>query len=198
MACNKTASYCLRGIVISAMVGLLAACGADLPGSHLLDDANQYAAHLAAVTIRNFHVVDAHVYRGGRPTLVEVAQLKDLGVRTILSLETYAVEPWEGFNEQQETAKLGMNFERIAMSPLPYPEPSVTQINDALKVLMDPDMQPVFVHCYHGSDRTGVTVGAYRIVADGWTVDSAISEIEIIGHSSSLYNYWDNLLYDIH
>ena len=36
---------------------------------------------------------------------------------------------------------------------------------------------PFFVHCQHGSDRTGVCIAAYRIVVQGWTKQDAIREM---------------------
>jgi protein tyrosine/serine phosphatase len=36
---------------------------------------------------------------------------------------------------------------------------------------------PVFVHCAHGSDRTGCLVGIWRVVNDGWGYDEAYAEM---------------------
>jgi protein tyrosine/serine phosphatase len=33
------------------------------------------------------------------------------------------------------------------------------------------------VHCWHGSDRTGSVVAAYRIVFEGWTTAAALDEL---------------------
>jgi tyrosine-protein phosphatase SIW14 len=46
-----------------------------------------------------------------------------------------------------------------------------------LKVVADPDNQPVFVHCRRGADRTGCAVAAYRVVEQGWPLDDALAEM---------------------
>jgi tyrosine-protein phosphatase SIW14 len=37
--------------------------------------------------------------------------------------------------------------------------------------------KPVLVHCWHGSDRTGSVVAAYRIVFQNWTPAAALDEL---------------------
>jgi protein tyrosine/serine phosphatase len=177
------------------LVAALCGCKTPSAGSGLAD-AND-GADLSHVTITNFHPVDGHIYRGARPSQSQVAELAGIGVKTILSLETYALEPWDGNDEAQAAADNGLQFLRVEMNPLPIPEPTLGQIHAALAILTDPGNQPAFVHCYHGSDRTGITVGAYRIVADGWTPEQAIAEVESYGHSSASYKYWDKLLYHV-
>ena len=42
---------------------------------------------------------------------------------------------------------------------------------------IDPNRQPVFVHCMHGSDRTVTMIAAYSIVVQGWSKEAAIAEM---------------------
>jgi protein tyrosine/serine phosphatase len=37
--------------------------------------------------------------------------------------------------------------------------------------------EPVFVHCAHGSDRTGCMVGIWRVSEDGYSYDQAYKEM---------------------
>ena len=46
-----------------------------------------------------------------------------------------------------------------------------------LKVVTDPERQPVFFHCRHGADRTGSMCAVYRVVVQGWTKEQAIDEM---------------------
>ena len=46
-----------------------------------------------------------------------------------------------------------------------------------LKTVTDENVQPVFVHCKHGADRTGTMVAIYRIVVEGWSKEDAIKEM---------------------
>lgn len=41
--------------------------------------------------------------------------------------------------------------------------------------------KPVMLHCWHGSDRTGSIVAAYRIVFQGWTSAAALDELRFGG-----------------
>ena len=40
----------------------------------------------------------------------------------------------------------------------------------------------VLVHCYHGSDRTGITVAMYRILVQNWTIEHAKIEMQDGGY----------------
>jgi protein tyrosine/serine phosphatase len=53
-----------------------------------------------------------------------------------------------------------------------YPEEE--EMIKVLQILMDPNRTPVFVHCQHGADRTGLICAAYRLVICGWTKEEAI------------------------
>ena len=46
-----------------------------------------------------------------------------------------------------------------------------------LKAVTNPANQPVFVHCRHGSDRTGTMCAIYRILVQGWNREEAIREM---------------------
>ena len=53
-------------------------------------------------------------------------------------------------------------------------------------------MQPVLVHCEHGSDRTGTMVAIYRIAFEGWTKAQATDEM--INGGFGIHPMWQNLL----
>ena len=47
---------------------------------------------------------------------------------------------------------------------------------------------PVLIHCWHGSDRTGLVSALYRIVSQGWSKEDAIDELMHGGYGHhSLY-----------
>jgi len=51
---------------------------------------------------------------------------------------------------------------------------------------------PVFVHCEHGADRTGIACAAYRIVVQGWSKQQAIDEMVNGGYG--FHRVWGNLI----
>jgi protein tyrosine/serine phosphatase len=50
------------------------------------------------------------------------------------------------------------------------------QIIDALKIIQNRE-KAIVVHCWHGSDRTGATIAAYRMVFNDWSKAQAIDEL---------------------
>ena len=61
-----------------------------------------------------------------------------------------------------------------------------------LQVLRDPKNRPVFVHCQHGADRTGLMVAIYRIAVQGWSRQDAIQEMTQGG--TGFHEVWTNLI----
>ena len=61
-----------------------------------------------------------------------------------------------------------------------------------LRIATTPAMQPVLVHCLHGSDRTGTMVAIYRIAYGGWSKAQATEEMIIGGFG--FHPMWKNLL----
>jgi hypothetical protein len=47
----------------------------------------------------------------------------------------------------------------------------------ALVALCDPNHWPIFVHCTHGQDRTGLLVGEFRVRMQGWSITQAWDEM---------------------
>ena len=166
---------------LNTAAGLMAAC---------------LAPFASGTTINNFHQVDAAVYRSGKPTPEQIAELAPLGIRAIVSLETYMMGPDDADEEQAAAEAQGIKFLRVPMSPLPFERPSLDELLSALALTTDPANQPVLVHCYHGSDRTGLVIGAYHIKAHGWSADEAIADMRNYGHGVLFY-LWDELLYQV-
>ncbi len=45
---------------------------------------------------------------------------------------------------------------------------------------------PIYVHCEHGKDRTGLVIALYRMRADGWSQEQAAAEMKEMGHTGLL------------
>jgi len=133
------------------------------------------ASPLAAQTtphIDNFGRVDSTYYRGAQPEGHDYADLKALGVKTIINLTSDDAEP----NEKAMAESAGMKYVQIPMTTHTAPTPA--QLSQFLSIVSDPANKPVYVHCVGGSHRTGVMTAAYRMTLEGWTPERAFSEMK--------------------
>lgn len=137
--------------------------------------------------IPNFSQVAPDVYRGGQPTYKGWKYLHSLGVRNVVKLNSYA----EGDSDNVAVA-LGMRVYclPISLCQQTIGEPDRIQLREAVALMMPID-GPVFVHCSHGEDRTGLVVAQYRVHVQGWTRREAESEMMEMGFNPWLRGlYW--------
>jgi protein tyrosine phosphatase (PTP) superfamily phosphohydrolase (DUF442 family) len=126
-----------------------------------------WAVKLDRPGLPNLHKINDNLYRGALPTDDGVQELKKLGVKTILNLREEASD-----RNILEKSKLDSVY--IPMNALCISEKDVVQF---LKVVADPNRQPVFFHCHAGADRTGAMCAVYRVVVEDWTKEQAIDEM---------------------
>jgi protein tyrosine/serine phosphatase len=126
------------------------------------------ADRLASITIANFAQVSDIYYRGSQPTGDDFADLKALGVKTIIDLTD---EDDKGMDARQA----GLRFVQIPMSSTSAP--SAAQVEQFLSIVNDPAHQPVYVHCKGGRHRTGTLTAVYRMANEGWPPDRAYEEM---------------------
>ena len=50
-------------------------------------------------------------------------------------------------------------------------------------LIIETGTDPVFVHCQHGADRTGIIIACYRIRHNKWTSKQALLEAKKYGMS---------------
>jgi len=115
----------------------------------------------------NFHKVSEGLYRGGQPEENGIKHLKKLGIKTVVNLRTH------------DTDRAMLKNTTITYVRLPFSVfwPKEKVFTRFLKIAKNPSRQPVFVHCKHGSDRTGAAVALYRIFIQGWQREEAIREM---------------------
>jgi protein tyrosine/serine phosphatase len=132
------------------------------------------AAATAAPVIRidNFARVDARLYRGAQPKGRDFADLKALGVKTIVNLTSHDADP----NEQAMAEAAGLAYVHIPMTT--RTAPTSEQVTRFLGVVNDSTSGPVYVHCVGGRHRTGVMAAVYRMTNDGWTGARAFAEMK--------------------
>jgi len=126
---------------------------------------------VSGVTIDNFGKINDNYYRGSQPNQGEFAQLKRLGIKTVIDLR-------EDYKKNEETwvRDLGMTYVRIPLKT------RVAATQEQWKLFLglvnDPANQPVYVHCKGGRHRTGAMTAIYRITHDSWTADQAYQEMK--------------------
>jgi protein tyrosine/serine phosphatase len=119
--------------------------------------------------LKNFHRVDARLYRGAQPSEEGMHALRAMGVRSVVSLRS------REHDAAEDTAAAGLISHRIPMSPW---NPSDEQVVRLLRTVIEAQKRgPVFVHCQHGADRTGMMIAVYRIVVQGWSKQAALNEM---------------------
>jgi protein tyrosine/serine phosphatase len=115
--------------------------------------------------------VSDELFRCEQPTIADLADLQSLGVRSILNLRKHHDDP-DGF------AAAGL---KLLAEPMNAGEVTEDLLVSALRQFRDAP-KPVLVHCWHGSDRTGVFVAVYRVVFQGWAREAALDEFRHGGY----------------
>jgi len=123
------------------------------------------------IQIKNFGCINETYFRGAQPKEKDYADLASMGVKTVIDLQREGNVAEKGLVEAQ-----GMKFFRIPMSD--KSQPTADQAELFLKIVNDPENQPVFVHCAGGRHRTGAMSAIYRITHDGWSADQAFEEMK--------------------
>jgi len=124
--------------------------------------------------LKNFEQVSDALCRGAQPAKDGFRTLKDRGVKTIVDLRTE-------HSDRELLAGMGFQYVEIRCNPFDMKEAEVVEF---LKVVNDPKNQPVFVHCACGCDRTGMMVGAYRLLEQNRTTDDVLKELHDYGFHS--------------
>ncbi len=128
------------------------------------------------IPINNFHQVADGIYRGGTPSRHGLRALSEQGFKTVLSFR------WRKAPiavERTYVEELGMKFISI---PLNYWSlPNQQEIDAFLEIIDDEQHFPIFAHCFHGADRTGLLFAIYRVVRCGWSFNDAYKEMVACG-----------------
>ncbi|KAI5954579.1 SIW14 [Candida jiufengensis] len=108
----------------------------------------------------NFALVIGSIYRSSFPQPNNFSFLKKLGLKSILCLipEDYPElqQQWLE-NENIKLFQLGMSGNKE-----PFVKISSDLITQAIKIVLNPENQPILIHCNRGKHRTGCLVGVLR------------------------------------
>jgi protein tyrosine/serine phosphatase len=138
----------------------------------------------------NFYQVTPELYRSAQPRkggFVYLAKQEPpvpggRPIKTVLSLRA--------LHEDASVAPVSpaLRYEQIRFNTW---HPENEDIVKFLRIATTPELQPVLVHCQHGSDRTGTMVALYRIVVQGWSKEDAVTEMTQGGYG--FHPLWKNL-----
>ena len=126
-----------------------------------------------------FAKVSDNLYRGAQPTKQGFAELKNIGVKSVISLRIFN-------SEKDMVSDMGFRQFHISCKTL---HPEEEDVIEFLQIVTNPANQPVFVHCRQGTDRTGMMVAVYRMVIQNWPREKALAEMKAFG----FHDIWDPL-----
>ena len=181
--CKLCKTFCGALLLITAVCASRAQIVANAPVQPAVHASfGAPAEKLKLAGVHNAGKVSEALLRGAQPSAEGLAELKKLGVTTIVDLRgNGGPVAWE----RAQAEALGMRFVNIPV--LGWSPPGNAQVAEFLKLFQQDPTQKIFVHCYYGEDRTGVMVAAYRIAQQNWTADQAVSEMDSFGFHYHLY-----------
>lgn len=110
---------------------------------------------LAASQPDNFHRVTAELYRSAQPSDIQMHALQSAGIRTVLNLRQW-------HSDSDEAQGTSLILYHVSMNTVAFTRDDIVE---ALRILHR-SVKPVLVHCWHGSDRTGLIIALYEMVFD--------------------------------
>ena len=141
-----------------------------------------WATPLEHPGLSNFYEVTTNLYRGAQPGAQGMKVLKSMGVKTVLNLRSF-------HSDHGLVSSGDLKLARLHMKPWHAEDEDVVAF---LKIASDTNNLPLFVHCQHGADRTGMICAMYRVVICNWTKEDAIKEMKEGGFH--FYPGWRNLV----
>jgi tyrosine-protein phosphatase SIW14 len=121
------------------------------------------------------------ILRGAQPTEIGIRELAAAHVKTVLNLRE---EKDLIRTEAAIVEAAGMNFISVPLSGFWSPKDKDIALVESL--LNRPDLQPIFIHCKLGEDRSGLVVGLYRVFTQHVEPRAAYEEMKHYGFHHAL------------
>ena len=168
----KVLYWCSIFFMLSAPVYGQSVTPSDRPG---------HWAESVSIKDNLFRVTD-NLYRGEQPLSDDLPWIRELNIRTVVNLRT---------SRRSEKELAGSNL-RLVQVPMHAWSISDQQVAMALaQIRIGQKQGNVLLHCYHGSDRTGLVVAMYRIIYQNWSIDEAKKEMKEGGYG--FHSVWVNI-----
>ena len=130
-----------------------------------------WAKKITDTKFTNLYKVNDSIYRCEQPDSLTIKIIESLGIKSILNLRL-------NYTDKDVIDGLPLNLYNVEMIPYNF---SDNEIVRAMRIL-EYAPKPIIVHCWYGSDRTGVVIAMYRIIYQNWTKEDAILEMEEGGY----------------
>lgn len=133
---------------------------------------------------KRFGVIqDGTIYRSGKltPAAIELVTRKH-DIRTIIDLGAYERGSHKEKLEQETADTLGVTRYRFDLVGDATGNPNAYL--QTLRMMTDPRLQPVLVHCGAGTERTGCAAALYEHIVLGVSIDDAYEHAKQYGHST--------------
>lgn len=128
--------------------------------------------------IPNLAQVEPGIWRGGQPTAEGWKWLASQGVVLDIKLNP------DDEGSDAAAVQCGM---MVMPAPITTTEQTVGKPSRDKIILAVMAIGPgAFIHCTHGQDRTGLVIGAYRVMFENWTKDAAWREMVANGFHPEL------------
>lgn len=137
-----------------------------------------WAAPVNGTVLGNFYALDDKVYRSAQPNRKAFLQLEEYGIKEVLNLRQFHTDDDEAAATDIKLSRVKMNAGFVSQA----------QILEALIIIKNSE-GPILIHCWHGSDRTGIVAAAYRIVFQNWSKADAIEELSKGGYGYHSFIY---------
>ncbi len=142
----------------------------------------RWAEKIEKPGLPNLHKVSDVYYRGAQPDAGGFKELKALGIRTVINLRVF-------HSDKKENGGAGLGYEEISFKTW---HPEDEDVIKFLQIVTDKSKQPIFVHCHHGADRTGMMTAIYRVAIQDWPKEEAIKEMRRGGFG--FHEFWQNIV----
>lgn len=116
--------------------------------------------------LKNVYKIDEGIYRSEQPGVNDFIALEEMGLVEVLNLRRFR-------NDNKKAGKTDLKLHHISMKAGDIEEKEVIK---ALRIINE-RKGPILIHCWHGSDRTGMLMAMYRIIFQNWSKDEAIHEM---------------------
>lgn len=127
-----------------------------------------------------FKKINEDIFRGGEPSVEDLRILANVfDIKTIVSLSGSIGHKIDPVVKQLEMEHIIIPISGLnSIDFLKYLKTNIVNIINTKK--------PIYIHCKHGSDRTGLAIAIYRIEHDGWTPQQALDEAKSFGFGDKL------------